>query len=66
MLEDVEEDSEALKTRKRRGKTIITDSSSTETAGYVKDVLNKPEIVPILSMLEKNAVANQMAWDEAF
>ena len=66
MLEDVEEKPEALITRRRIGKMIITNSSSTETAGYVKGALNKPETVPILSMLEMNVVADQETWDEAF
>ena len=59
MLEDVEEEPEALVTRRRSGKMIIIDNSSTETAGYVKDVSNKPKTIPILSMLEKNVMAGQ-------
>ena len=44
----------------------LIEAPITETAGYVWDVLNKPETVPILSMLEKNAIADQVASDEAF
>ena len=34
VLEDVEEDSEPLITRRRKGKMVILDSESTDTAAY--------------------------------
>ena len=63
ITEDVEEDSEPLIVRRRKEKAIILDSESTETVEVHKD---KPESIPILSMLEKNVVADQHAWDETF
>ena len=39
---------------------VISDSETTEVAAYAGDT------IPLMSLLEKNVVADQMAWDEAF
>ena len=45
---------------------VVLESESTETATYAEAARDQPEFIPMLSMLEKNVVANQDAWDEAF
>ena len=55
------EDLESLIIRRRKGKMAILDSESTEIAGYAGVQTDKPETIPVLSMLEKNIVADQLA-----
>ena len=57
------EDSAALRTRRRKGKMVISNSEWTETAGYA---IEADASIPLLTMLEKNVVADQVAWNEAF
>ena len=38
---------------------VISDSKTPEVATYAADT------IPLLSLLEKNEVADQMDWDEA-
>ena len=42
---------------------IVSDNESTDTEGYAKE---QDASTPLLSMLEKNVVADQTAWNEAF
>ena len=56
------EDSTSLRTIRRKGKMVISDSESTDTAGYAKPHAS----IPLLTMLGKNVVADQVASNEAF
>ena len=58
ITEDVEEDSEPLIIRRRKGKMVVLESKSTDTATYTEAARDQPEFIPMLSMLEKNVVAN--------
>ena len=45
---------------------VILDSESTNAAVHAEPATDQPESIPLLSLLEKNAMADHMAWDEAF
>ena len=45
---------------------VILESESTDTTTYPEPARDQPEFIPMLSMLEKNVVANQDAWDVDF
>ena len=45
---------------------VVLESKSTDKAPYAEVARDQPKFIPMLSMLEKNVVANQDAWDEAF
>ena len=44
---------------------IIFDNESTKVADYTTDI-EAEDIIPLLTMIEKNVVTDQMAWNEAF
>ena len=45
---------------------VILDSESIYIVVYAEAATEQPKSIPLLSLLEKNAVVDQMAWDEAF
>ena len=63
LIEDVIEEEETLQVRRKRGKMVVSDSESTETERYAKE---QDTSIPLLSMLVKNVVADQAAWNKSF